>query len=656
MTRTPLVLLTAILATANLKAESFAAPAATQVLPWQHAQHQQVQPWLHDPIQHVQTPFWQAYWLPISFGFALLLMVLAALWFLRARWRERATANAKLEASQAQLRMVLASAGCELWRYNLAEQTIYRENVLSHVAAPSVNLRAEELIEAIHPEDRALFDTAMLAHVRGMSDCFEVLYRMKSAQGSTVWLRSNGRIEVRDGAGKVLIVSGTTIEITQLKQHEQQIEAANAVLSSQIDELKAARASIIEVEKRRKLALWGSGCEFFEANIPKQTIARENKTPGLALNDSNNGLAQYWAYLHPEDIDIFKGAFLAHFKGKTEFYDVSYRVRRIDGGWCWLQTRGRAVEWDENARVTVISGTNYDISELKTAEIALKKLAEELEQRVIERTADLTFAVEQLRSAQRQLVDSEKMAALGNLVAGVAHEINTPLGISVTAASHLGEISQRLARQLETGQLKKSDLTDFAGQSHSAAELVMTNLRRASELVKSFKQVAVDQSSEQRRMIELKPYFHDILNSLRPSTRRFRQVIEMDIQEDIHWDSYPGALYQIISNLVLNALNHAFAEPDRGVIKIQASADAQAICLSVSDNGCGMDSETANHIFEPFFTTKRGQGGSGLGLHIVFNLVTSILGGSISVQTAPGEGARFLIRVPLKIAPTILPG
>ena len=641
MTRTPLVLLTAILATANLKAERFAAT--------------QVQPWLHDPIQHVQTPFWQAYWLPISFGFALLLMVLAALWFLRARWRERATANTKLEASQAQLRMVLASAGCELWRYNLAEQIIYRENVLSHVAAPSVNLRAEELIEAIHPEDRALFDTAMLAHVRGMSDCFEVLYRMKSAQGSTIWLRSNGKVEVRD-RGKVLIVSGTTIEITQLKQHEQQIEAANAVLSSQIDELKAARASIIEVEKRRKLALWGSGCEFFEANIPKQTIARENKTPGLALNDSNNGLAQYWAYLHPEDIDIFKGAFLAHFKGKTEFYDVSYRVRRIDGGWCWLQTRGRAVEWDENARVTVISGTNYDISELKTAEIALKKLAEELEQRVIERTADLTFAVEQLRSAQRQLVDSEKMAALGNLVAGVAHEINTPLGISVTAASHLGEISQRLARQLETGQLKKSDLTDFAGQSHSAAELVMTNLRRASELVKSFKQVAVDQSSEQRRMIELKPYFHDILNSLRPSTRRFRQVIEMDIQEDIHWDSYPGALYQIISNLVLNALNHAFAEPDRGVIKIQASADAEAICLSVSDNGCGMDAETANHIFEPFFTTKRGQGGSGLGLHIVFNLVTSILGGSISVRTAPGEGARFLIRVPLKIAPTILTG
>ena len=622
MSRAPLVLLAMFLASVNAK--SLAARAAGSV----------------------QASFWYANGLKIGFGFALLLLIFGALWFFRTRWRERAVANAKLEASQAQLRMVLASAGCELWRYNVLEQIVYRENVLRHVSAPGVNLRPEELIEAIHPDDRVLFNDAMLAHVRGLSECFEVLYRMNSVQGGVVWLRSNGKIEVRDCAGKVLIVSGTTVEVTQLKLHEQQIESANAVLSSQINELRAARASIIEVEKRRKLALWGSGCEFFEADIAKQTIARENKTPGLAVNDSGNGLAQYWAHLHPDDVSIFKAAFLAHVTGKAEFYDVSYRARRADGGWCWLQTRGRAVQWDEKGRATVISGTNYDISELKAAEIALKQSAEELELRVLQRTADLTLAVEQLRSAQRQLVDSEKMAALGNLVAGVAHEINTPLGISVTAASHLGEISQRLARQLESGQLKKSELTDFADASQSAVELVMTNLRRASELVKSFKQVAVDQSSEQRRMIELKPYFQDILNSLRPSTKRFRHAIELDIQQHVHWDSFPGALYQIISNLVLNALNHAFSEQDGGVIKIQASADGEAITLSVSDNGAGMDAETANHIFEPFFTTKRGQGGSGLGLHIVFNLVTSVLGGTISVQTAPGAGAKFLIRVP----------
>ena len=622
MSRAPLVLLVMILV--SLGAEGFAVRAANEV----------------------QVPFSQAHWLKISFVFALVSMFFAALWFLRARWRERAIATEKLEASQAQLRMVLASAGCELWRYNVLEQIIYRENVLRHISAGRINLRAEELIGAMHPEDRALFNEAMLAHVRGLSECFEVFYRMTSVHGSEVWLRSNGKIELKDAAGKVLIVSGTTIEVTQLKQKEQQIEAANDVLSSQIQELKAARASIIEVEKRRKLALWGSGCEFFEANLVTHKIARENKTPGLAVNELGDCLDQFWAHLHADDVAMFQTAFLAHVKGNADFYDVSYRARRAEGGWSWLQTRGRAVEWDENGRATVISGTNYDISELKTAEIALKKSAEELEARVQRRTADLTFALDELRSAQRQLVDNEKMAALGNLVAGVAHEINTPLGISVTAASHLGEISQRLTRQLESGQLKKSELSDFAEASQSAVELVMTNLRRASELVKSFKQVAVDQSSEQRRMIELKPYFQDIINSLRPSTKRFRHVIELDIQDDVHWDSFPGALYQIVSNLVLNALNHAFSEQELGLILIQASADAEAITLSVTDNGSGMDAETANHIFEPFFTTKRGQGGSGLGLHIVFNLVTSVLGGSISVQTAPGAGAKFLIRVP----------
>ncbi len=599
-------------------------------------------------LAEIKASYWQVYGLKMGFGLTLLFMLVAALWILRTRWRDRAIANAKLEASQAQLRMVLASAGCELWRYNVREQIVYRENVLCHVVAPAVNLHADELIGAIHPDDRATFNAAMVEHVRGLSACFEVLYRMYSVNGSVVWLRSNGKIEVKDQSGMVLIVSGTTIEVTQLKQHELEIESANAILSSQVDELSATRARIIEVEKRRKLALWGSGCEFFEANIAKQTITRENKTPGLAVNDLGNSLMQFWSHLHPDDVNFFKAAFLAHVTGKAEFYDVSYRARRADGGWCWLQTRGRAVEWDSAGRATVISGTNYDISELKAAELALKKSAEELEQRVLERTADLSFAVDQLRSAQRQLVDSEKMAALGNLVAGVAHEINTPLGISVTAASHLGDISRRLTRQLESGQLKKSDLSDFAQASQSAVELVMTNLRRASELVKSFKQVAVDQSSEQRRLIELKPYFEEILTSLRPSTKRFRHVIELDVQDGIHWDSYPGALYQIITNLVLNALNHAFAELDQGVIQIQASADSVAIWVCVSDNGCGMDAETANHIFEPFFTTKRGQGGSGLGLHIVFNLVTSVLGGSITVQTAPGAGARFLIRVPLE--------
>jgi signal transduction histidine kinase len=350
--------------------------------------------------------------------------------------------------------------------------------------------------------------------------------------------------------------------------------------------------------------------------------------------------------LHPDDRAKFSQAFLTHVKGDAEFYDVTYRARRTDGSWAWMQTRGRTVAWDANGRATLLAGTNYEVSELKNAELALKHSAEELELRVEQRTIDLTRALDELRAAQRQLVDSEKMAALGGLVAGVAHEINTPLGIGVTAASHLGEISQVLQRKIEANQLTKNDLAEFATQSQSAVTLVMSNLRRASDLVKSFKQVAVDQSSEQRRAIDVQSYLNDILNSLRPLTKKFPQNVRIEVAAELRWHSFPGALYQVISNLVLNALTHAFSEQQSGEIVISAAIIAHELVLQISDNGNGMESEVAKRIFEPFFTTKRGQGGSGLGLHIVFNLVTKVLGGTIRTETEVGQGTRFVITVP----------
>ena len=324
---------------------------------------------------------------------------------------------------------------------------------------------------------------------------------------------------------------------------------------------------------------------------------------------------------------------------------MTYRARRRDMSWAWIQTRGRAVAWNQQGRASVIAGTNYEVSELKESERKLQHLADDLEQRVEARTRDLSQTLEQLKRTQRQLVDSEKMAALGGLVAGVAHEINTPLGIGVTAASHLGEQSEKLRRKLDSGALKKSDIEDFVSSACQATELVMANLRRASELIKSFKQVAVDQSSEQRRLIELKPYIHDILNSMRPTLKRVSHQVQVECSEGVLWDTFPGALYQILMNLIMNSLNHAFEGVERGQMRIVVRIEAQAVELEYSDNGVGMDEEVRKRAFEPFFTTKRGQGGSGLGLHIVFNLVTQVLAGAIDIISAPGQGARFVIRV-----------
>jgi ligand-binding sensor domain-containing protein/signal transduction histidine kinase len=639
-----------------------------------------------------QAP-WETPLAKIAYTLAGLGLVALMLWPIRARLRDRELATAQLEESQRQLKMVLASSGCELWRFNVADQTVQRESVLRNLSerGSAEHLSGAVLVASMHPEDQKLFMDAMAAHIRGHSEQLEVVYRMRSTSNTYVWLRTSGHVLKRDDRGLVTEVSGTTVDITELKQKEQDLAAANAELSQQINELTTARENVTATEKRRKLAIWGSGCEFFEADLRNNKLVRENPVKNLLANDIGDSLEMFWHYLHPEDIELFSDAFLAHVKGRSDFYDVTYRSQCNDGSWTWLQTRGRAIAWDSTGRATMISGTNYDVSDLKRAESELKLLADELEDRVSQRTADLSSALEALRSTQRQLVESEKMAALGGLVAGVAHEINTPLGIGVTAASHLGEISAKLSQQLAGNQLKKSDLEYFATQSQAAVELVMANLRRASDLVKSFKQVAVDQSSEQRRLIELKSYIGEILNSLRPTLKRHRfemqtglsqsNSIVVDVAEEIHMDSYPGAIYQVVSNLVLNALTHAFElandeltpreigaitalENIAGVADIGAAdvrpADARLpnrihiaaqlvandVCLTVQDNGIGMESEVAKRIFDPFFTTKRGQGGSGLGLNIAFNLVTNVLGGVISVNTAPGQGATFTVRVP----------
>lgn len=568
----------------------------------------------------------------------------------RARRRERALALVKLDASDRELRMVLASSRCELWRYDLAAQTLQRENVLGSLPnfPDSVPVSVDRLFRAMHPEDLPGFRQAMLDHLHGALETFEAIYRLEDAPGHYLWLRSSGKVDRRDAWGKPQMVSGTTIDITELKRHELALAEANRQLNVRLLEIDRARAEITAIEDQRMLALWGSGCEFFQADVPNNRLHRENRIEGLAANEAGDSMSVIWDFLHPEDTGAFNEAFVAHVKGFAPFFDVTYRARCINQSWRWIQTRGRIVGRDAAGRATIIAGTNYDVSELKNAEIDLKHSAEVLEHRVEERTAELSAALEVLRRTQHQLIENEKMAALGGLVAGVAHEINTPLGIGLTAASHLDEISQRLQAKISANTLKKSDFDDFAVQAKTSVQLVMSNLRRASELVKSFKQVAVDQSNEEQRVIELHSYLHDILNSLRPSLKRFKHHVRIEAEPGIMWRSFPGALYQITANLVLNAVTHAF-EPDQpGEIVIRARRLEALVEFSVADDGVGMSAEVAKRIFEPFFTTKRGQGGSGLGLHIVFNLVTNVLGGSISVQTQPGQGSKFVILAPLE--------
>jgi C4-dicarboxylate-specific signal transduction histidine kinase len=358
----------------------------------------------------------------------------------------------------------------------------------------------------------------------------------------------------------------------------------------------------------------------------------------------------------PEDRAAFDGALVAHFKGKTEYLDVSYRARTNDGSWCWLRTRGRVVERGPDGRALRMLGTTGDITEFKNHELALEKLNEELESRVKQRTEaldrsnqELQASLDELRQAQEQLVHAEKMAALGGLVAGVAHEINTPLGIGVTAASYLEQETRKLGVELEEKRLSAEGLHRFRQSALESCQLILRNLMRADKLVKSFKQVAVDQSSEQKRRIDLDSYLHEIMNSLHPTLKRTGHEVVIDCPSGLSLETYPGALYQIVVNLVLNSLMHGFPNRNDGHITIRALRQGDTVSLSYRDDGVGMSDEIRRKIFEPFFTTRRGEGGSGLGMHIVWNLATQVLQGSITVESAPGHGTAFELRFPAVI-------
>lgn len=294
------------------------------------------------------------------------------------------------------------------------------------------------------------------------------------------------------------------------------------------------------------------------------------------------------------------------------------------------------------------------VSSLRTRRLARREQI--LRALVDQRTVELSqaksraeSALAELQGAQTQLVAAEKMASLGQLVAGVAHEINTPIGIALTAASHLEDIAKTGRAALESGQLSKQALARWQSDSAEAMRLVRTSLERAAVLVASFKQVSVDQSSEQRRQFELQPFLREIVTALAPSLKHTPHRLELECPEAIVLDTYPGALFQIITNLVNNAVLHAFPKPRAGHMSLRAKPlDAQMLELCFSDDGVGMAAATAQRAFDPFFTTRRGEGGSGLGLHVVHNLVYQLLGGSIELSSELGLGTKVLIRIPLQ--------
>lgn len=290
-------------------------------------------------------------------------------------------------------------------------------------------------------------------------------------------------------------------------------------------------------------------------------------------------------------------------------------------------------------------------SERKRIEHEVRRLNTELEQRVQERTAELSHALDMLKRSQDELVHAEKLASLGSLVAGVAHELNTPIGNALVSASALADMTREFGEQYARGDLRRSVLETYLHQCREGAALTQRSLCRANELVHSFKQVAVDQSSERRRAFDLAAMLQEVVDTLRPNIKGKPQTIALDVVPGIAMESFPGPLGQVAINLVMNALLHAFEGRESGEIRLHAEPARQGrVVLVCSDNGCGIAPEHLPRIFDPFFTTKLGQGGSGLGLSIVHRLVTQVLQGEISAESTPRQGTRFVLTLPLVVA------
>ncbi|MBE8986735.1 ATP-binding sensor histidine kinase [Nostoc sp. LEGE 12450] len=307
---------------------------------------------------------------------------------------------------------------------------------------------------------------------------------------------------------------------------------------------------------------------------------------------------------------------------------------------------------ENNLATEAFTPDRLEIVKLLSSQAAISienaNLYNTLEQKVSDRTQQLSQALEELKTTQDQLVESKKMAALGSLVAGVAHEVNTPVGTSITLVSTLIDKTTALITTVEQGQLKRADLTNYLNIAKECGDIILTNLNSAAELVQSFKQVAVDQTNLEQRTIRVKLYLEETLFSLAPNLRKTLHTVTITGDDTVTINTYPGALAQVVTNLVMNSLMHAYQPEEAGEMHFHVLQQADQALIQYRDDGCGVPEDHHSRIFEPFFTTARHRGGTGLGLHIVYNLVTQKLRGRINVQSEVGKGTLFIVTLPLE--------
>ena len=417
------------------------------------------------------------------------------------------------------------------------------------------------------------------------------------------------------------------------------------------------------------LAIARAGVWFFDESVSgircQLLIDRANQTETENILLTERDFPRYFDALQQERAVVandactdpatseFRDGYLKPL-GVTSMLDVPIRHHgRVIGIICAEHT-GPMRMWNPD-EVTFASGLadlvgraiNAHISQHAQDELA--ELNRQLESKVVARTTDLEAAIQRLRQTQDDLIQSEKLASLGQVVAGIAHELNTPIGNAMTVIPTIADRAAQLKAMVEGGSMRKSDLVDGLIAISEMCCLADRSVNRAGALVASFKQVAVDQVSERRRPFDLRDVVEENLDTLGPGLKHQPWLIDNQVPPGIACDGFPGPLGQVLTNLIQNAVTHGLAGRSAGRVEISAHSDGRLMELSVADDGVGIDSVTVMRAFEPFYTTKLGQGGSGLGLAICYRIVTTVLAGEIRLQASPGTGTRVTVYMPVRI-------
>ena len=413
-----------------------------------------------------------------------------------------------------------------------------------------------------------------------------------------------------------------------------------------MDNIEAAALNRTEIHIRNPLLLPGREEGYLQYGLSTKSLV------DAAVKEQRNSFLRSCAVL----LLVFAIMFLLSLRISRRLKELTKASQAIVSGDYQqsIQISGRDELATLGAHFTIMAG----VISKKISEIT--DFNQQLEDRVTRRTSELANAyqvqeqhLQHLKDTQEQLIYSEKLASLGSLVAGVAHELNTPIGNALTITTTLTDKIKDARLGYEKGKLKRTDLDRLFATISEADLLLVHNITRAAELISSFKTIAVDQTSELRRNFNLEKILLELELTLRLQLKQRKVKLVINVDPGINMDSFPGPLTQIVINLFNNALTHAFESRDEGVVKITARSDASQpgyLIMSFQDDGCGISKDNLFKIFDPFFTTKLGQGGSGLGLHISYNIIHGVLGGTITVESAVGSGTEFLIKLPM-IAP-----